>query len=147
MQSEGGSGLRPKGLPGRGEDVSEIEQGISVLAEQVGLRSKRGRGACEFHCLAMEATVSEDPGRQSLADDLGRPVLAGGSCPADREQIEGLVVSVLALRCDGPGEFGCGAGEDASLTHSLEEVILQAQLRRYRRDAAATLIDFTLADG
>ena len=50
----------------------------------------------------MVATVGEDPGRQSLADNLGGPVLTGGGFPAYREQLEGFVVPALALCRDGP---------------------------------------------
>ena len=58
--------MRFEDLAGRGEDVSEIEQDIGVLAEQVTLRGEFRRRARECLRFAMVTAVGEDPGRQSL---------------------------------------------------------------------------------
>ncbi len=55
----------------RGEDVREFEQGVGVLAQQVGLRGKGCRRAREFLGFAVTAPVGEDPCVESLADGLG----------------------------------------------------------------------------
>jgi len=68
MKSLGGYGMCVGDTADRSEDVSEIEQGVGVLAQQVRLRGQRHRRACEFRCLGVVATVGEDPGRQSLAE-------------------------------------------------------------------------------
>ena len=51
--------------------MSQIKQGIGMLTQEVGLRGKRHRRECEFDCFGVAATVGENPGRQSLAYDLG----------------------------------------------------------------------------
>jgi hypothetical protein len=58
----GGGAVRFADSAGREQDMSEIEQGVGALVEQVGLRGERDRRACEFLRLAMMAAVSEDPG-------------------------------------------------------------------------------------
>src|SRR5262249_49718677 len=74
----------------RGEDVREFEQGVGVLAQQVGLRCEGRRRAREFLSLAITAPVGEDPCVESLADGLGGQVLVGRGFPAYRDQPDGL---------------------------------------------------------
>lgn len=54
--------MRMGEVPGRGKDMSKIKKSVGVLTEQVGLCRERGRGAREFLCLVVAATVGEDPG-------------------------------------------------------------------------------------
>jgi len=67
VKGPGGCRVRFGDSTGRSEDVSEIEQGIGVAIEQVGLRGKGYGRACQFLCFAMLATIGEDPCGQSLA--------------------------------------------------------------------------------
>jgi len=57
----GGRGVRFGDSTGRREDVSEIEQGVGVLAEQVALRGEFCRRARDFLRFAMVATVGDNP--------------------------------------------------------------------------------------
>jgi len=60
----------------RGEDVSEIEQGVGVLVEQVVCAARAAAEFASSTALGVVATLSVNPDRQSLADDLGVQVLA-----------------------------------------------------------------------
>ena len=82
LTSLGGRGVCFGATAGHSEDVSEIEQGVGAFAQQVRLRGERRRRACEVFCLGVVATLGEDPGGQSLADDLRGPVLADTGFPA-----------------------------------------------------------------
>ena len=100
----GGCGVCFGSTAGRSQDMSQIEQGIGMRAQQVRLRRKRHRRGCEFHRFGMAATVGEDPGRQSLADDLGGRVLACRDLLAYRDQLGGFGVPLFSLRRDGSGQ-------------------------------------------
>src|ERR1700691_1376373 len=54
----------------RSQDVSQIKQGIGVLAVQVSLGGECYRRECEFGCFGVTATISDHPGRQSPAEDM-----------------------------------------------------------------------------
>ena len=89
---------------GRSQDVSQIEQGIGMLAQLVRLRRKRYCRGREFHCFGVAAAVGEDPGRQSLADDLGGQVLTCSGLLAYLNQLGGFGVPLFTLRRDGSGQ-------------------------------------------
>src|SRR5262249_46342413 len=74
---------------GRSRGVSQIEQGIGMRVQLVRLCRKRHRRGREFHRFGLAATVGENPGRQSLADDLGGDVLIWSNLLAYRDQLGG----------------------------------------------------------
>ena len=84
--------------------MSQIKQGIGVLAQQVRLRGEGHRRRCESGCFGVAATVGERPGRQPPADDLSDQVLACRRLLAYRDQLVDFVVSFSALRRDGSGQ-------------------------------------------
>jgi len=84
--------------------MSQIKQGVGVLAQQVRLRGQGHRRGCESGCFGVAATVGEHPGRQSLAYDLGDKILACGRLLAYCDQLVGLTISYSALRRDGLGQ-------------------------------------------
>src|SRR5215813_112026 len=96
----GSGGVCFGGLACRGEDVREFEQGIGVLAQQVGLRGEGRRRAREFLGFAVTAPVGEDPCVKPLADGLRGQVLVGCGFPAYRDQLDGFVVPARSLRGD-----------------------------------------------
>src|SRR5215471_6316338 len=104
VKGPGGCCMRVAGPAGRREDMSEIEQGVGMLAEQVGLRGEFCRRAREWLCFAGVAAVGEDPGRQSLADGTGGQVVVRRGFLAYRDQVGGFVVPAWVLGCDGSGQ-------------------------------------------
>src|SRR5712671_772714 len=59
----GGCGACVGDLAGRSEDVSQIEEGVCTLAQQIALRGEGRRRSSEYQRFVMAATVGEDPGR------------------------------------------------------------------------------------
>ena len=100
----GSCGLRFGIAARRSQDMSQIKQGIGVLAQQVCLCGEGHRRGCEFGCFGVAATVGEQPGRQSPAEDLIDYVLASSGLLAYRDQFAGFIVPRLALRRDGSGQ-------------------------------------------
>lgn len=65
VESEGpdGRGACVRDLTGCGEDMSEIEQDLRLLAQKIGQRGECSRGASQGHCLSLAAAVGKDPGQ------------------------------------------------------------------------------------
>jgi hypothetical protein len=103
IKSLDGCGVCFEDAAGRSEDLGEIEQGVGMVAYQVRVRGQLHCRVGEFHGFGVAATMGQDSGRQSLADDLGG-VLAGTGFSAYRDQVDGFVIPVLTLCRDGSGQ-------------------------------------------
>ena len=61
IKGPGGRGVCFGNTAGDGKDMSQVEQGIGVLAKQVRLRGKRDRRGCEFHGFGVAAVQASIP--------------------------------------------------------------------------------------
>ena len=114
-------------LAGRGEDVREFEQGVGVLAQQVGLRGKGCRRAREFLGFAITAPVGENP--------CDRPWLRAWGDRSSSAAASRLIAirrwprrTGSTLRRDGSGQFRRGGGQEAPLAHPVEGVVFEPKI-------------------